>query len=423
MRFALKFILVCLLHATSAFAWDSANQKWFRDFSSQAPRFSNPYAASVWGSFQFPIPGESSHAYDPPVFENGYVTLETPLFRTGGFEAPLYLHPRPDSEDIAARGPLIILFSGIFESGKSPKSRHLAETFWRRGYHVAILPNPWSVSYIRRKPVGRPGNIPFEANIGLRFVHAAIQRLGAENITSVSLVGQSYGGLLSAAVFALDQLSDHPVINGSTLLISPPLNLRQSALNLDEGINRTESKYQTCGANSIFWNALRSLVFGEKTVQGDLSPKLLSCMEPILFRSFRNQLAVAVGAIRNALDVHFNDGDTDFVADEWKYTPRAEGMRFMRAFSEYIPGNLSLLTSPELRLAFWLNQLDSDSLEKVRIISAKDDFLNSGEEWPENECPAFGARNLFLLPWGGHLGFMGTPAFQEFLTLNYGKIR
>lgn len=423
MWLVLQIVLLSLFQSTSAFAWDSANQKWFHDFANRAPRFPNSYAASVWGSFQFPVSVDPSRAYEAILSENGYVEFETSLFRSGGIECPLYFQQIPGSERKASRSPLVILFPGIFEEGRSLGTRYLAESLWSRGYHVAILPNPWSVSYIRRKPVARPGNIAFEANVGLRFVHAAIERLGVENITSVSVVGQSYGSLLGAAVVAMDQDSEHPVITGSTLLISPPLGLKRGALQLDAGISRNEAKFKSCGTVSIFWNALRRIVFGAKAVQNEFSAQLLNCMEPMLFRTFRNHLVDAAGAIRNSLDAHFFDEDPDFIQDEWRYTPRAKGMRFMRAFVEFVPENLPLLQTQEMRLAFWLNQLEPPRLEKLGIISAKDDFLNLGQQWTENDSPAFGAKNLFLLPWGGHMGFMGTPEFQEFLTLNYGSVR
>jgi hypothetical protein len=66
-------------------------------------------------------------------------------------------------------------------------------------------------------------------------------------------------------------------------------------------------------------------------------------------------------------------------------------------------------------LTYWLGQMDSNSIRKVRILTAEDDFLNTGLSWPVDGSVLW-YENLMQIPWSGHAGYMELANFQDFMN-------
>ncbi|MBC7385916.1 MAG: hypothetical protein H7301_07120 [Cryobacterium sp.] len=416
----MNFILLILslfVPLTAQAQWTPAERNWFVSFSERPARFADAYGSTVWGvlaadgMFRSAAPGNSP--FVPTLLENA-------RYRTGWIEGNSSFQSADVDGNKKIRAPLIILLPGIFMDGESAETIALANYFYKRGYHVASLPNPWSPRAIRHKPRRKPGDLTFESRVTLELIRSIVEKIGADKVSTVSLLGESYGAILSTAVFATDQSDLRPIINGKVMGISPPLNLRDGASRLDEGIEKNEGRFGECGSLPVVWTLFRKILGRPNAVQSELGERALNCMEPLVFRVFRDSLADSVAAIKSSL---INEaGNSEFLPDpsaEARVAPRKTGLRFGKVFDTIVPENKPLLRSPIGDLSYWANQLSPESRERLRIISASDDLLNVGKTWSTDESPAFSKENLFLLPWGGHLGFMADPDFVKLLDIAY----
>lgn len=91
--------------------------------------------------------------------------------------------------------------------------------------------------------------------------------------------------------------------------------------------------------------------------------------------------------------------------------------KYFEAFQDKLPG--PYYETEKTNLFYWIDQSRKMGFENFKIITAKDDILNSPEDWAVYD-PDFIERQVLMLPWGGHAGFKSTQWFQLLLDLNFG---
>tara|TARA_B100001248_G_scaffold262484_1_gene258741 strand:- start:218 stop:1474 length:1257 start_codon:yes stop_codon:yes gene_type:complete len=327
-------------------------------------------------------------------------------------------HPKYDSRDrdvmeseayyVDLKRPLIIYLPGIFNNAASSHSRRAYDRFEKLGYHFLALPNPWSKDYINANPYGaKPGDVLHEAVSLRKVMDKAIDLIGKENITSIELVGASYGAFVAGVIQAFEDPND-PLFS-TTTIISPPMDFRYSIPYIDEQMLSVSGKVEE---NDI-WDNIK-LVFdyllaGFRT---DIDEENLEKAKPYTIQiGFKQAL---LKSIKEYAKVH----DLDWIPhfdDEKEQAEWEDNFVFNYYFENHAPEILKVLQSEFASLHYWIDAAQASNFSP-RIITADDDFLNP-EFFPtksmfENYPPA----TYLSLPEGGHLGFLAFPWYESFYS-------
>jgi hypothetical protein len=379
--------------------WAPAALDWAKNFDSGPVKFNNPYILMTWSALKN---GQIHNIHD-----HDWV-LSSSHFRNGGLHVGVELQKKADGSLKAA--PLIISLPGIFSTYDSHAAKRTTRDFGKRGYHVIVPPNPWAEDYIHAIPEFNPGNIKEEATIFLALIDAAIQKIGIEHITRIDVTGESYGAIVAAAVYAMDQARPAPVIDGSLTLFSPPIDMNQAIANLDLGIGRTQALYEeSCTGKTTAILLAESLIF--QSAQAKMDEKTLTCSEPMVFHSFQDRLVHSVELLHQLKNIGTIPTDKEARA-KWE-----KDFRFAMVIPDFTPENAVTLKDGSASLLHWLSALPPSALAQVRIFTSKDDFLNQGLIWPVGGVIT--PKNLMEIPWGGHTGYFLLPEFQGLLDAGF----
>ena len=97
-------------------------------------------------------------------------------FKAGGIHVSVQLQRKLDLSLKTA--PLMIALPGIFSGYDESAAKRTTRDFGKRGYHVLLPPNPWSLDYIHAVPEFNPGSLRSEAELTLSLIDSAVQRIG-----------------------------------------------------------------------------------------------------------------------------------------------------------------------------------------------------------------------------------------------------
>jgi hypothetical protein len=370
--------------------WSEASREWESDFQNSSVLFSNPHMAEVWTAVR------DESVRDAHIYIH---SVEDSRFATGSFKVAL--QTKKDGFR-AKKAPLMLYLPGLFADMQDHESMRSAAFFSERGYHVVIPSNPWSEEFLKHQPKFDPGTVDVEAEVALAALRFAIQKIGQKNISRIEISGESYGAMLAAIAFAKDRASQTPLIDGNATLFSPPLEMVNAIDNLDSGIDKNQSRFDDCSRVGTLLKVDNECDLHAS--QDAISQETIRCAAPLVYSGFHGGLVSAVELFHSFRPTGFVPTDKAALK-EWKRT-----LRFKSLLSEYLPASQTLLASGEGSLFNWLNQLDQDSMKKVRIFTAKDDFLNTGLAWPTDQ-----PENLMKISWSGHVGYMELSSFQKLL--------
>jgi hypothetical protein len=390
---SLLLALALLLHSAHA-DWSEDSRQWQTGFESSPMLFADPHMLEVWTAVR-----------DQSV-RDAHVSIETvqdPRFETGSFKVAL--QTKRDWFR-AKKAPLILYLPGLFDNMEDHSAMLAAAFFSERGYHVVVPSNPWSIEFLKHQPKFDPGTLNTEASVMLAALKFAIQKIGSENISRVEISGESYGAMLAAIAYAEDQQSATPLIDGNATFFSPPLDMTVAISNLDQGIDATQSSFDSCVSAGPLLKTDNECL--EHTEESQMSGEVIQCSGPLVYEGFHSGLVDAVEEFHSFRPTGTIPTDNG-ARKQW-----AAELRFNSLLSEYLPQSQSLIESGQGSLLYWLNQLGPDSIKKVRIFTAKDDFLNIGLKWPVG-VSSLRAENLMEVPWGGHVGYMQLKSFQGLL--------
>jgi hypothetical protein len=297
---------------------------------------------------------------------------------------------------------LIVILPGIFKSAFDGNELANAEDFYRQGYHVLLLSNPWSLDSIGNNPTVKPGDIVNEG----KWVLATIQQLMATHdlssqyISSISIYGESYGGFLGSVVAGEDD-PKNPLITGKVMLASPPISMTTALTKLDSIVDDTASIESECAANKL----KIGIAFFKANSQASLSPNSVQCAEWLVASTFNQSLYQSMSAIqKTTLNVPEGPFQT----------------RFQYYLENFVPEvNAMCATTAKCTLGFWISQAASNGKNEIQIVAAKDDFLNAGQSWdPIAQLLANPPDQLILLDWGGHLGYTASTLYTDAVFTN-----
>src|SRR5262249_46666126 len=99
--------------------------------------------------------------------------------------------------------PLVVILPGIFQDSEHFFPRYFARKLIERGYHVLVLPSPFSKPYLERLPLASVGSFEREAEIYLEALKS-LRSLYASRVQSINLIGLSYGAFIGSVMTATD---------------------------------------------------------------------------------------------------------------------------------------------------------------------------------------------------------------------------
>lgn len=127
--------------------------------------------------------------------------------------------------------PMLVILPGIGADATASHVGALRRMALDRGMNYVVVPNAWSMEWQHAHPAHNPGILPEEA----AATYDVLDALRSQNpgyFGKVSMVGYSYGAILGANLLQY-QADRAPVVNGSLVAISPPVNLTSSMARLD----------------------------------------------------------------------------------------------------------------------------------------------------------------------------------------------
>ena len=200
--------------------------------------------------------------YVATVAESFDAVLNTPHLDTEGVFIKLPRHFRDDLfiEMNLSHGPrarMMLVFPGVGDDGAASVPRQIGKIALDHGMNFAIIPNPWSFSWLDAKPRHLPGVLPAENRATVDVIRA-LQQMKPSYFDDVSAVGYSYGGMLGAATLREQQRGGGPqTINGTFTAVSPPVNILDSVPMMDKmGLEEPDPTSHVLATGIGYWSEI-----------------------------------------------------------------------------------------------------------------------------------------------------------------------
>lgn len=409
------------------------------------------------------------------------IPLKTAYFEKGVYSQES-CDPLPHYNSLSARGrwnkkktDLIVIAPGLFTESSGISPTRLFNLLYQNGYHVFVLPNPFSAQYLERYPRYSPGSFEKEAGVILEAMDYLIDS-NASKIKKVHLVGLSYGAFLSAVALALDKKKR---ISGKTLLLSPQIKISTTLVQLldplvAESMRSIQFNKKKIG---LIKGAFRKGV-GIKIYNGTLYANIN------LFRRYKyhQKNSFRCASYSNAAIVSFEKAlnkygmqDVDFQNNAlatkkapwifpWKVNPHhiglqiwARGLRMWSTFQDYTydthiyyvdkfllslsnVANINLGPSWLLNgvssqgqnfeqknpdeLAYWLYLAYKQGRDNFSVFTTEDDFTNFPDQWNNSDLfPKYLRVKKHFQKWrkGSHIGYLSKSWFKKVLYTAFPK--
>jgi pimeloyl-ACP methyl ester carboxylesterase len=302
----------------------------------------------------------------------------------------------------SGRRPLAVLLLGLASRSKGKMAQlwkcHLREA----GFNVLTFDSPFLPVFGKRSRHGVAGNVKEEARLAANLVAAFMNKSDArERVTSVGVVGISYGGTLGLNLAKMSQEGRCPFPLDRVLAFSPPVRMRTAARQLD-----------------VFYHDRWNYTLSE-LADDLLGHKPVPRGEPIPFEAAEMRAGIAAAFRLDLTDViEFSDdfykmkilpesrwGDGEYrkdVAGTWSFERFVNQMCFRYWYRKGRVQTIEQLWEPGD-----LKKLLQDCPANVHIVIAEDDPLNSASELATLKAILPSDRATYL-PNGGHMGYNNT---------------
>lgn len=305
------------------------------------------------------------------------------------------------------RAPLVVIIPGVFANADDPLARGATKWFTKLGYHILTIPDCWGSDFARARPLFTDDYPLGEAKVITEITKLAIAQIGAKNITTVSLMGESLGALAAAVVYALDSTSEHRVFTGGATLTWPPIALHAAVERLDEMMTSTDRLYETDCHPLIKRVGTKWRILRGKYITNPTSDEITCAPALVAQYAFRNQLIKLAKVINREEGLHRDVSKSLTFAT------------FIRDYaSRYAAAMNPSDQSGDLR--YWLHQTSPQALKEIRILTSEDDFLNTRQSWDMPGILDSPQDQLIIAHWGGHIGLTDTKAYEGLITTQFG---
>jgi len=289
----------------------------------------------------------------------------------------------------------------------------IANYFIKSGAHVLEFENTWTSSFAKNKNYPFvPGDMWNEARMQLEILKSFTKNKlgGPTQISKVVLIGASYGSFLASVMKAYDAISERPLIQGPTVLLSPPHDILNSMKNLDRQHQEVlaHKSSLSCYFPQKFLTLLKRGLLAQDFNQKPLNEK---CAKAFLVNfGFFGQLKRIVKMINKSKRLHLSRKKIKQITFE----SYAQDIAKLQPSTNF--------PKEETNIGYWMNLSKLNNYDRFIIVTTKDDNINERMDFKDNRYYNFTNSNTLLLPTGGHLGYAGVQLsnstwMQELLTV------
>ncbi len=304
--------------------------------------------------------------------------------------------------------PLMFVLPGAFTTTNSEQPIRMANRFFKKGYHVVTLPNPWGVEFVGERPFFTMGSFIKEGEAIYMAMRSAYERLNSLNYIGeeVSVMGISGGGYITAMVAGMDSISGAPLLTGFATSIAAPMIWSETIVHLDKLMIEVKDRLNTniVKLAPIFWKICN------REDQSEYDAKLFENAKFLtIYGGFHKHMITSIELFDKLNNLNS--------VPKKGYKRWRKNMNFSSFYKKYNPRGLKLIKTKWGRIDTWVNLAKRNGYNKIRIISSLDDFLNVPEVFERLELEE---NRLYLIPFGGHWGIRGFGAwFNRFFDLTF----
>jgi predicted alpha/beta-fold hydrolase len=330
------------------------------------------------------------------------------------FEIRVVWQPEP--------APLAVVLLGFYGKSDEKLARHWQGLLHEAGCHVAVFDSVFRGNSFKRLGHGVAGNLTQEAALVAKIIGLLLDFQGKEDakpvrdrVTSVRLLGTSYGGVLALHVAQTPQAQSWPL--DRLLVLSAPVRFYTSAA-LVEKYRREDLR------NSQ--HSLMELVGGYTPDKDQPSPKeesliragiayafyedlrnALSKSEELYLPDVRKPFKKAEEEVKEKTGKNPDHKLSDF--DDWTFDD----------FVKWMCAPYWKTTAEQIWAQGDLEPLLAKAPVFAQAVLAADDPLNQAEELAVLR-KAIPEPKLLVLPHGGHLGYCGAEWARALVTKTFG---
>ncbi len=307
--------------------------------------------------------------------------------------------------------PLVAILPGIFQDSEHFLPRFFARKLNESGYHVIVLPSPFSKPYLDRLPRAAVGSFEREAEIYLDALKH-LRSNYSKRVGSISVIGLSYGASIGSVMTAIDQDN---IVDGGLTLFGPTFKMATTQRLIDEMIDR--------GNSSPFWS-LCNYAAGTQTLP-DIQTYTQALLAQFQFYSRpENQ------SLRGYSNFAIQEFNKILAMNEGEKKKWLEQLRFQNTLRLYTGENLHYYRNGQDTVAYWLGETLRKGNNRFRLITTKDDFLNDEKALATEEIVPSWLKNsnhLIVLNDGSHISYLGWSLsygswFDRFFAAAFPKV-
>lgn len=372
------FIVISIFSSFSLASWSESSITLFKSKQSYI-KYEKPAFITYWGGVKRYLKGGSLNGDE--------VEYQDPSVK---YEIKVYIYKKDNK-----KRPLVILFPGIHGSHNGRISPVIINWFEKKSFHFASVPNFLHKDYIKAKPKYDDNNSStLDSQIALRAIDFIVNKIGKENISHITFLGESLGAFLSSSTVRF--INDHEYLKQSiknVILLWPPLKIGKALVNFDGNINKTKAVHEKCNFVQDLYRFFKILVWQDLPKNYNLEDE--TCLDAALYH------AAFLKSIRRAHQSYIDTYDI-----EMEKLPN----NFSDFFREYNPNFIKVAKNNEDQLSLKNFIVGWKSLNKnVKVVSSTDDFLNNLSDWDDIE-------DKFLFNWGSHCAPLALDMWGEILT-------
>jgi len=277
------------------------------------------------------------------------------------------------------KAPLIIFFPGIHGNYSGQISPSIINWFEQVDHHVFSLPNFLHVDYIKAGPKYDLSNTAtLDAQVALNAISAGVDKIGKENISHISFVGESLGAFLAASTVNVFESFKYKSMIKNVILLWPPLIMNKTLKRFDRFINATKETHSECSMVMNFYRKLRFYVFQEKPHSFSIEDEV--CLDAEMFHG------AFLKSINKAYSAH---------AKRVKIK-KDKPQNFTEFFKLYNPNFIKVINdeNQNINLKYLLSLWKKEDVN-LKVVSSTDDFINEPSDWDDIE-------SKYLYEWGSH---------------------
>lgn len=351
------------------------------------------YASATHGILRQMVIGRPLKRKDQRLTKN---SIKLAKHKNLAIDVRYFIQPSKDNKHPR---PLVVLINPLFSTFMLRQMQAVANYFIQNGAHVLEFENTWTKGFAKNKNYPFiPGDMWNEARMQLEILNSFTNNKlgGTEHISQVVLIGASYGSFLAAAMKAYDTQSDQPLIQGPTLLLSPPHDIFNSMRNLDRQHQEVlaEKNFRRC---FLPHNFLGLLERGFLVKEFNQKPMEENCAKRFLVQfGFFGQLKRIVKMLNKTKHLHLSREKINHITFE----SYAQDIAKLKPTTEF--------PHEETNIGYWMNISKQSGYDRFVVVTTVDDNINEGLHFADNRYYDFTNTNTIVLPTGGHLGYTGV---------------